>query len=208
MKRLMLVALAGVVMAASSADAKSKLQKAFTVKKKPAAKSSTVLHDSIPSATVTQAPAPPPPSTTMLDNENGFRGVPFGADQSSSYFFGAVLINASSDFTLMSRPSDPQTVGNVRINRILWLFYQHRLEAVMFDTIGPENGATLRQEFTASYGKPANDLASPTIDRQRWTGRVAELTESVHRDLGTVNVVISSLAIRAQAAASRKPPAK
>ncbi len=187
-----------LVLAAGEAAAKSKLQKAFS-KKKPAPQSATASHDSAPPP----PPAPPPPSTTVLDNENGFRGVPFGADQSSSYFFGAVLVNASSDFALISRPSDPQTIGAVRINRILWLFYRHRLEAVLFDSVGPENAAALRQGFEAAYGRPANDLASPTVDRQRWTGRVAELTETANRDLGTVNVMVSSLAIRAQVAASR-----
>lgn len=201
MRRLVTALAIGILWHAGDACAKSKLEKWLDAHAKaPSKHSSTVTADSAKAAAIAAAPKP---STAMLDSENGFHGVPFGADQSSSYFFGAVLVNASSDFTLMSRPSDPQMIGDVRINRILWLFYQHRLEGVMFDSIGPENGAALRQGFETAYGKAAVDARAPAgFLRLHWTGKLVELVEGINADLGTVNVMVVSVPIRAQVTAT------
>jgi len=204
MNRFVTMLAVGILLRAGDAQAKSKMEKWLETHAKAPHHTSTTTGQAAKGPVIPEAPKP---STAMLDSENGFHGVPFGADQSSSYFFGAVLVNASTDFTLMSRPSDPQTIGAVRINRLLWLFYQHRLEAVLFDTVGEDNAASLRLGFEAAYGLPVLERKPPQgFQRIRWTGKLVELTEALNGDLGTVNVVVASVPIRQQVAAARKTP--
>jgi len=83
----------------------------------------------------------------------GFRGLQWGDPPGEDMVFTF----ASGSMDIYERPADKMNIGDVRLRRVEYGFYQNRFLVAMVRFIGDENYDLLKVILTARYGKPTDE---------------------------------------------------
>jgi hypothetical protein len=116
------------------------------------------------SATVEQA--------SKLDSLNGFRGQKFGTPFSD--FQGLTLEQDKGDIKLYSKKDENLTLGLVKLQAIVYHFFQDKFYAVSLHTADRENTLSLLRVATTAFGPGDRRPNAPDDLDQSWQGKNAE----------------------------------
>ena len=116
-----------------------------------------------------EVPSPPVPmgSIAYLDARNGFRDVTFGS--SVSKYPGMVLVERDGDMKVYKRPKDDLTLGEGRLQSILYFFYKDQLSEVMLETVGLVNSRAALAVLSHAYGPGGQ--ANQFLETYVWPGQ-------------------------------------
>ena len=119
-----------------------------------------------------------PEQTTKLDTTTGFRGQKFGT--SFSEFQGLTLEKDEGDLKLYSKKDENLQLGPVRLETIVYHFFQDKFFAVSLHTKDRDDTLRLLRVAQVAFG-PGNERsnAKEELDKS-WLGKAAEAFFTVH----------------------------
>ena len=114
----------------------------------------------------------PPEHTTRLDTTTGFRGQKFGT--SFSEFQGLNLDRDEGDLKLYTKKDENLQLGPVKLETIVYHFFQDKFFAVSLHTQDRDNTLRLLRVAQAAFGQ-GNERpnAKDELDKS-WLGKAAE----------------------------------
>ena len=116
--------------------------------------------------------------TSKLDNTTGFRGQKFGTPFSE--FQGLNLEKDEGDLKLYSKKDENLQLGPVRLEAIVYHFFQDKFFAASLHTKDRDNTLRLLRVAQVAFG-PGNERpnAKEELDKS-WLGKAAEAFFTVH----------------------------
>ena len=119
-----------------------------------------------PGAQPTATPQQPSPGVLAdLDLKDGFRGLKFGDPPTS----GMVLKDDAGEKKYYTRPQDDLSIGEARIDQLIYGFSKNRLSTILIRTKGLSNGRALLEALRQIYGPGTQP--DPSLPRYSWLGR-------------------------------------
>ena len=113
-----------------------------------------------------------PEQATKLDTTNGFRGQKFGT--SFSDFQGLTLEKDQGDLKLYTKKDENLQLGLVKLETIVYHFFQDKFFAVSLHTQDREDTLRLLRVAQAAFGQGnSRPNAKDDLD-QNWMGKTAE----------------------------------
>jgi hypothetical protein len=110
--------------------------------------------------------------TTKLDTTNGFRGQKFGT--SFSEFQGLTLEKDEGDLKLYTKKDEKLLLGPVKLESIVYHFFQDKFFAISLHTQNRENTLRLLRVADAAFGQGnQRENAKDDLDKS-WLGKAAE----------------------------------
>jgi hypothetical protein len=143
-----------------------------------------------------QKGAPTPEQTTKLDTTTGFHGQKFGT--SFSEFQGLTLEKDQGDLKLYTKQSENLQLGPVKLETVIYHFFQDKFFAVSLHTQDRDNTMRLLRVAQAAFG-PGNwrPNAKDDLD-QTWLGKTAEAFFAINPKTEEGSLVIRDNQIGAQ----------
>jgi hypothetical protein len=119
-----------------------------------------------------------PAQTARLDSTTGFRGQKFGTPFSE--FQGLNLEKDDGDLKLYSKKDENLQLGPVRLETIVYHFFQDKFFAISLHTKDRDNTLRLLRVAQAAFG-PGNERpnAKDELDKS-WLGKSAEAFFNIH----------------------------
>jgi hypothetical protein len=144
--------------------------------------------------------------TSKLDSLSGFRGQKFGAPFSE--FQGLMLEKDKGAIKLYSKKDDNLMLGSVKLEAIVYHFFQDKFYAVSLHTAEREDTLGLLRVAIAAFGAGSRaDNARDDLD-QSWQGKTAEAFFNVNPKTEQGNLVIRDGELGGEVEAYREKAAK
>ncbi|KAA9333410.1 hypothetical protein F0P96_10600 [Hymenobacter busanensis] len=121
-----------------------------------------------------------------IDKRYGFRGLRF--ETPFQQIKGLQYTGSSGPHKLYRKVPENKTLGNCKLDAVLYAFYKGRLASILVTTSGDDNSVELIRMLTLAYGEPFHEEES---DKWLWEGKKAVALFGVNDD-GSTSVYISS----------------
>lgn len=139
-----------------------------------------------------------PLSSFGYDNEpDGFRGIKWGTDISElkdMNTYGGKLSNDAQLYALYTRQNDELQIGEAKLERIEYRFWDNKLSSVMIITKGYANWTALRDTAFTKFGKGYQ--SNQFIKDYHWNGDITYLSLKYNEieEKGTLFLLSTKLA--------------